>query len=105
MLGVKMYGGEWCQPGNIVMRQRGTEFHPGHGMGMVCQTAIAIPALSLAYYHVFVIMRLRAVACSKVVAGCAPAQAALCMHNARHRAPAVIRRAEITRCSPWSPAM
>ena len=35
MLGVKMYGGEWCQPGNIVMRQRGTEFHPGHGMGMV----------------------------------------------------------------------
>ena len=35
MLGVKMYGGEWCRPGNIVMRQRGTEFHPGAGMGMV----------------------------------------------------------------------
>ena len=36
MLGVKMYGNEWCRPGNIVMRQRGTEFHPGPGMGMVC---------------------------------------------------------------------
>ena len=35
MLGVKMYGNEWCRPGNIVMRQRGTEFHPGYGMGMV----------------------------------------------------------------------
>ena len=42
MLGVKMYGGEWCRAGNIVMRQRGTEFHPGHGMGMVCILSVCV---------------------------------------------------------------
>ncbi len=33
-LGVKMYGGEHIVPGNIIIRQRGTEFHPGEGVGM-----------------------------------------------------------------------
>lgn len=33
-LGVKMYGGEHIVPGNIIIRQRGTEFHPGVGVGM-----------------------------------------------------------------------
>jgi large subunit ribosomal protein L27 len=33
-LGVKMYGGEHIVPGNIIVRQRGTEFHPGVGVGM-----------------------------------------------------------------------
>jgi large subunit ribosomal protein L27 len=34
-LGVKLYGGQHCTPGNIIMRQRGTEFHPGTNVGMV----------------------------------------------------------------------
>ena len=33
-LGVKMYGGQKIIPGNIIVRQRGTEFHPGEGVGM-----------------------------------------------------------------------
>jgi len=33
-LGVKIFGGEICKAGNIIIRQRGTEFHPGVNMGM-----------------------------------------------------------------------
>ncbi len=33
-LGVKVYGGEAVVPGNIIVRQRGTEFHPGDNVGM-----------------------------------------------------------------------
>ncbi len=33
-LGVKIYGGELAIPGNIIIRQRGTNFHPGNGVGM-----------------------------------------------------------------------
>ena len=33
-LGVKRYGGELVVPGNIIVRQRGTEFHPGENVGM-----------------------------------------------------------------------
>ena len=29
-LGVKIFGGEVCKAGNIIIRQRGTEFHPGN---------------------------------------------------------------------------
>ena len=33
-LGVKEFGGEWVKPGQIIVRQRGTTFHPGPGVGM-----------------------------------------------------------------------
>lgn len=33
-LGVKIYGGQEVTPGNIIVRQRGTEFHPGTGVGI-----------------------------------------------------------------------
>ncbi len=33
-LGVKKYGGEHVVPGNIIVRQRGTKFHPGRNVGM-----------------------------------------------------------------------
>lgn len=33
-LGVKKYGGEVVIPGNIIVRQRGTKFHPGKNVGM-----------------------------------------------------------------------
>lgn len=32
-LGVKCFGGEVVQPGNIIIRQRGTQFHPGENVG------------------------------------------------------------------------
>ena len=33
-LGVKKFGGEAVVPGNIIVRQRGTKFFPGDGVGM-----------------------------------------------------------------------
>lgn len=33
-LGVKKFGGEDVIPGNILVRQRGTKFHPGDNVGM-----------------------------------------------------------------------
>ncbi|UDQ97623.1 50S ribosomal protein L27 [Lentisphaerota bacterium WC36G] len=32
-LGVKKYGGETVVAGNIIVRQRGTKFHPGKNVG------------------------------------------------------------------------
>lgn len=33
-LGVKRYGGEQVLAGNILVRQRGTQFHPGTNVGL-----------------------------------------------------------------------
>jgi large subunit ribosomal protein L27 len=33
-LGVKKFGGEAVVAGNIIVRQRGTKFHPGDNVGM-----------------------------------------------------------------------
>ena len=33
-LGVKKFGGEIVIPGNIIVRQRGTKFHPGAQVGI-----------------------------------------------------------------------
>lgn len=32
-LGVKLFGGEVARAGNILIRQRGTKFHPGENVG------------------------------------------------------------------------
>ncbi len=34
MLGVKIFGGQAITAGNIIVRQRGTEFHAGANVGM-----------------------------------------------------------------------
>jgi large subunit ribosomal protein L27 len=33
-LGVKLYGGQAVNAGNIIVRQRGTQFHPGTNVGL-----------------------------------------------------------------------
>jgi large subunit ribosomal protein L27 len=33
-LGIKCFGGEQVQPGNIIVRQRGTRYHPGENVGL-----------------------------------------------------------------------
>jgi large subunit ribosomal protein L27 len=33
-LGIKRYGGELIKAGGIIVRQRGTQFHPGDNVGM-----------------------------------------------------------------------
>ena len=33
-LGVKVFGGEAVEAGNIIVRQRGTEYHPGDNVGI-----------------------------------------------------------------------
>ncbi len=34
MLGVKKFGGEVINAGSIIVRQRGTKFHPGNNVGI-----------------------------------------------------------------------
>jgi large subunit ribosomal protein L27 len=34
MLGVKVFGGQQVSAGSIIVRQRGTKFHAGSGVGM-----------------------------------------------------------------------
>ena len=34
MLGVKKFGGEFVRSGNIIMRQRGTKYHPGNNVAL-----------------------------------------------------------------------
>ena len=34
MLGVKVYGGQAIEAGGIIVRQRGTQFHPGANVGI-----------------------------------------------------------------------
>jgi len=33
-LGVKIFGGQYVIPGNIIVRQRGSKFHPGENVSM-----------------------------------------------------------------------
>jgi large subunit ribosomal protein L27 len=33
-LGVKLFGGESCRAGNIIVRQHGTKWHPGTNVGL-----------------------------------------------------------------------
>lgn len=33
-LGVKRYGGQFVPAGNIIVRQRGTQYHPGDNVGI-----------------------------------------------------------------------
>lgn len=33
-LGIKIFGGQPAKAGNIILRQRGTQYHPGKGVGI-----------------------------------------------------------------------
>jgi large subunit ribosomal protein L27 len=33
-LGIKIFGGQAAKAGNIILRQRGTSYHPGKGVGI-----------------------------------------------------------------------
>ena len=33
-LGIKIFGGQAAKAGNVILRQRGTEYHPGKGVGI-----------------------------------------------------------------------
>ena len=39
-LGVKRYGGQAVKAGEILVRQRGTHFHPGDNVGLGCDYTI-----------------------------------------------------------------
>jgi large subunit ribosomal protein L27 len=39
-LGVKTFGGEAIKAGQIIVRQRGTHFHPGHNVGRGCDDTL-----------------------------------------------------------------
>ena len=50
-LGVKLYGGQTAIPGNIIVRQRGTKFWPGEGVGMGKDHTIFATATGAVTFH------------------------------------------------------
>lgn len=50
-LGVKKYGGQYVIPGNIIIRQRGTRFHPGLNVGIGKDHTIFATAKGVVKFH------------------------------------------------------
>ena len=50
-LGVKLYGGQQAIPGNIIVRQRGTKWWPGTGVGMGKDHTIVATAEGAVTFH------------------------------------------------------
>jgi large subunit ribosomal protein L27 len=50
-LGVKKYGGEIVVPGNIIVRQRGTKFHPGTHVGIGRDHTIFATSGGAVHFH------------------------------------------------------
>jgi large subunit ribosomal protein L27 len=50
-LGVKKFGGEAVIPGNIIVRQRGTKFHPGDHVGIGRDHTIFATAEGAVRFH------------------------------------------------------
>ena len=50
-LGVKKFGGEAVIPGNIIVRQRGTKWWPGEGVGMGKDHTIFATATGAVTFH------------------------------------------------------
>ena len=50
-LGVKMFGGQEVIPGNIIVRQRGTKWWPGEGVGMGKDHTIFATAEGAVTFH------------------------------------------------------
>ena len=50
-LGVKLFGGQACIPGNIIVRQRGTTWFPGEGVGMGKDHTIFATAQGQVKFH------------------------------------------------------
>ena len=47
-LGVKMFGGQHVRTGNVIVRQRGTKFHPGENVGRGTAPSSSLAARSVA---------------------------------------------------------
>ncbi|MDI6402514.1 50S ribosomal protein L27 [Balneolaceae bacterium ANBcel3] len=50
-LGVKHFGGETVQAGNIIIRQRGTKFHPGANVGIGKDDTLFATANGVVTFH------------------------------------------------------
>ncbi len=50
-LGVKLYGGQAVDPGNIIVRQRGNKFWPGEGVGQGKDHTIFATAEGAVKFH------------------------------------------------------
>ena len=50
-LGVKKFGGETVVPGNILVRQRGTKFHPGRNVGLGRDHTLFATATGAVVFH------------------------------------------------------
>lgn len=51
-LGVKRFAGQWVKAGNILVRQRGTRFHPGDNVGRGTDDTLFARASGIVDFHV-----------------------------------------------------
>jgi len=51
-LGVKRFGGQFVVSGNIIVRQRGTRFHPGENVGMGKDHTLYAKTNGIVKFHV-----------------------------------------------------
>ena len=51
MLGVKRYGGQVVKTGQIIVRQRGTRFHPGKNVGRGNDDTLFALAVGVVNFH------------------------------------------------------
>lgn len=52
-LGVKKFGSQFVIPGNIIVRQRGTRFHPGENVGMGKDYTIFATSEGYVHFHTY----------------------------------------------------
>jgi large subunit ribosomal protein L27 len=50
-LGCKIYGGQMIRCGQIIIRQRGTKFHPGHGVKRGADDTLFAIADGVVYFY------------------------------------------------------
>jgi large subunit ribosomal protein L27 len=67
-LGVKRYGGQEVVAGNIIVRQRGTEYHPGDNVGMGKDHTLFAKVNGVVKFEVKGAMRRRTVSIEPVAA-------------------------------------
>ena len=51
-LGVKIFGDQLAEVGNIILRQHGTRFHPGVGVKRACDDSLFAMVTGKVHFHI-----------------------------------------------------
>ncbi|HEY3321168.1 MAG TPA: 50S ribosomal protein L27 [Planctomycetota bacterium] len=75
-LGIKCYGGERVEAGNIIIRQRGTKFHAGRNVGQGRDYTLFALAEGVVRFDTTAARRVHVIPLDEIAAAPAPAKAA-----------------------------